>query len=359
MLDSAFCMSPWRTPSNLGAETRAAHAQWEFRHDPMDPASLEYSHHRHPHRYRRRRHWSSDPAIDFDDRADSGGEEPSVPMDPTTTPSHHRSRTGRWVRTGNTITLLNVTGTASGTADTEPNDFQLEERLNELEVPRLGVAIPGTTHRLDCPGGCAPIPAARCIAVLRQAISEAINMALGAANKLHDTLKPGSRTPDASKTAHFFQSFFGHDPTRAVEWDAGRPSGASIAYRYRSVASELGGGRQIVFRCGDAALCAGAVAVTRHCTPGNIGIVELNVINLCPPFWAPPALPGLPPENFRGATILHEMLHILFCEGFHDGGLPPNQFRRNNASCLEAFACRVNDFGADPTAVALCVSRPV
>jgi hypothetical protein len=202
-----------------------------------------------------------------------------------------------------------------------------------------------------------PIPAARCVALLRQAIFEAIRMALNAARELDDAVTPGPLTPEAreqaNKTTTLFRFLFGRDPTRPVEWAAGIPSGASIAGRYRSVAKELGGGRQIVFRCGDAALCAGAV--TRHCT----GTVEPNVINLCAPFWAPPALRGLPPENFRGATILHEMLHVLFCEGYHDGGPPPNQFRRNNASCLEAFACRVNGFGADPEAVALCTSRPV
>ncbi len=181
-------------------------------------------------------------------------------------------------------------------------------------------------------------------------------MAVGAANKLDASLKPGPRTPDANNTARLYKFFFGHDPTLPVDWAGGIPSGASIAGRYRAVARELGGGRQIVFRCGDAALCAGAVAVTRHCAGA---IVEPNVINLCGSFWAPPALRGLPPENFRGATVLHEMLHVLFCEGFHDGGPPPDQFRRNNASCLEAFACRVNGFGADPTAVTLCTNRPV
>jgi hypothetical protein len=192
-------------------------------------------------------------------------------------------------------------------------------------------------------------------------------MALGAAKKLDDSLKPDPRTPDANKTARFFQFFFGHDPRLPVAWAGGIASGASIAGRYRSVAKELGGGRQIVFRCGTAAVCGpNDVAVTRHCDPEIVGTVEPNVINLCRLFWASPGLPGLPPENFRGATILHEMLHVLFCEGFHDGGPPPNQFRRNNASCLEAFACRVNGFGADPSAVGRstdptqgCIGRPV
>jgi hypothetical protein len=353
-------MLPWTTPNSLGAYTRAAQEESEFRHDPTDPVSLEQGHRRHHHRHRRRPHWSPDPAIDFDDGTDSEYEQPSVLTDPVTTPSHHLPRTGRWVRTGNSITLLDTTDTARDTANTQRKGLQLDVAFNEFEVGPPGAAIPGTTHRLDCAGGCAPIPAARCIPVLRQAISEAIKMAVNAAGKLDDALKPGPRTGDASKdtsnTARLFQFFFGHNPTLPVEWAGGITSGASIAGRYRQVAKELGGGRQIVFRCGAAALCGTDVAVTRHC---DFGTVEPNVINLCGPFWASPGLPGLPPENFRAATILHEMLHVLFCEGFHDGGPPPNQFRRNNASCLEAFACRVNGFGADPTAVALCIGRPV
>jgi hypothetical protein len=252
-----------------------------------------------------------------------------------------------------------MTDTARDTVDTGWKRSQLDGSFYEFEVrPPPGVAILGTPHRLDCPSGCAPIAAAQCITALRQAISEATKMALGAAKKLDDSLKPGPRTADAANTARLFQFFFRHDPTLPVEWAGGIASGASIASRYRAVARELGRGRQIVFRCGDPALCAGAVAVTRHCTPGNVGTIEPNVINLCDPFWAPPRLAGLPPDNFRGVTILHEMLHVLFCEGFHDGEPPPNQFRRNNTSCLEAFACRVNGFGADPEAVRLCCDRP-
>jgi hypothetical protein len=347
MLESAFPMAPWTTRNDFGADTRARRERWEFGHGPGDPVSPERPHCRCRHCHCGGPHWSADPAINFDDRA----------MDPIAAASQRRPLTGRWVRTGNSITLFNVIGGAWEPSAAQWNDLQLDESLNEFEMPPPpGVAIPGTTHRLDCPGGCAPLPAARCVPLVRQAISEAINMAAGAANKLDASLKPGPRTPDANNTARLYRFFFGHDPTLPVDWAGGIPSGASIAGRYRAVARELGGGRQIVFRCGDAALCAGAVAVTRHCAGA---IVEPNVINLCGTFWAPPAFRGLPPENFRGATVLHEMLHVLFCEGFHDGGPPPDQFRRNNASCLEAFACRVNGFGADPTAVTLCTNRPV
>ena len=347
MPESAFPMVPWTPRNSFGADRRARRGQWEFSHGLGDPVSPERHHCRCRHCHCGGPHSSADPAINFDDRA----------MDSIAAASQRRPLTGRWVRTGNSITLFNVTGAAWEPSAAQWNEMQLDGSLNEFETPPPpGVAVPGTTHRLDCPGGCAPLPAARCVQLLRQAISEAINMAVGAANKLDASLKPGPRTPDADNTAHLYKFFFGHDPTLPVDWAGGIPSGASIAGRYRAVARELGGGRQIVFRCGDAALCAGAVAVTRHCAGA---IVEPNVINLCGPFWGPPALRGLPPENFRGATVLHEMLHVLFCEGFHDGGPPPDQFRRNNASCLEAFACRVNGFGADPTAVTLCKNRPV
>jgi hypothetical protein len=348
MSESAFSFSPWTTRDSYGDDTHGRHEQWQFRHEPGNLALPEHRrHHRHHHHCQCGGSCCSpDPASDFDYR----------PVDTVTAHSRHRPQTGRWVRTGNSITLFDVTDAAWDPSRAERDEW-LDESLNEFETPPPpGVAIPGTTHRLDCPGGCAPLPAAQCVPVIHQAISEAINMALGAANKLDASLKPGRRTPDANNTARLFQFFFGHDPTRPVAWAGGMPSGASIAGRYRAVARELGGGRRIVFRCGDAAFCSGAVAVTQHCAGAD---AKPNVINLCGPFWGPPALPGLPAENFQAATILHEMLHVIFCEGFHDGGPPPDQFRRNNASCLEAFACRVNGFGADPSAVTLCANRPV
>jgi phosphatidylserine/phosphatidylglycerophosphate/cardiolipin synthase-like enzyme len=86
------------------------------------------------HRHRRRRYWSPDPAIDFDDGTEREAEQPSVPMDPMTTPSYHRPRTGRWIRTGNSITLLNTTGTAWDTANTQQKELQLDVALNEFEA---------------------------------------------------------------------------------------------------------------------------------------------------------------------------------------------------------------------------------
>src|SRR5580704_12717324 len=96
--------------------------------------------------------------------------------------THQRPHAGRWVRSGNSVVLLDMIGTATDAANTEWKALQLAGPFNEFEVPPPpGVAILGTTHRLDCPAGCAPIPAAQCIPILRQAISEAIKMALGAA----------------------------------------------------------------------------------------------------------------------------------------------------------------------------------
>src|SRR5437763_1424545 len=140
-----------------------------FRHDPTNPASLEYRHRRRPCNCHGQ-HWSPDSTPDSTIDSDYGA-------DPMTAPSHYRPRSGRWIRRGNSIILLDTIDTAWDTADTEWNELQLDRSLNEFETtPPPGVAIPGTTHRLDCPGGCAPLPATRCIAVLRQAIFEAINM---------------------------------------------------------------------------------------------------------------------------------------------------------------------------------------
>src|SRR5262249_42497581 len=86
-----------------------------------------------------------------------------------------------------------------------------------------------------------------------------------------------------------------------------------------------------------------------------------NVINLCGPFWNPPAnLRGLPTENFRAGTIIHEMLHMLFTDFFHPAGDPrdPWEFRRDNSHCYKAFTLRINGYGGDANAVSRCTARP-
>jgi hypothetical protein len=230
-----------------------------------------------------------------------------------------------------------------------------------LELPPLpGLSIPGTIHRLDCGGGCPPLAAAQCIPVVRRAITEAINLANNAANKLEapTKLEPSKRDPkkdkDAIETARLFTFFFCHDPSKPVTWSGNEASGVSVAKRFRAVAKELGGGRRMTFRCNFGALCTGSVAVTRQ-------DVEANVINLCAPFWNPPAgLRGLSNDGFRGGTILHEMLHVLYTDFFHHAGHPSGdpEFRRDNAHCYKAFALRVWGYGEDPNARARCRARP-
>ena len=113
----------------------------------------------------------------------------------------------------------------------------------------------GPRFLVECPAGCPPVVAGRCITVVRQAIIEAIKMANDAANKLEAptnleiSKRDKVKDKDAIETAGFFRSIFGHDPTRKVPWDDNKASGISVAKRFRAVANELGGGRRIVFRC--------------------------------------------------------------------------------------------------------------
>jgi Lysine-specific metallo-endopeptidase len=236
------------------------------------------------------------------------------------------------------------------------------EAWRALELPPLpGVPIPGTIHRLVCPAGCPPLAAVQCVPIVRQAIFEAINLANNAADKLAapTTIEPSKRDPKTDKvaiqTADFFRAFFCHDPSRPVPWDSNKPSGVSVAKRFRAVAKNLGGpeARRITFRCNFGAQCAGDVAFSNQ---NN----DPNAITLCGPFWTPPAgMPGLSNEGFRGGTIIHEMLHILYTNFFHHAGHPSGdpEFRRDNAHCYKAFALRVGGYGRDPNAVARCRAR--
>ena len=212
----------------------------------------------------------------------------------------------------------------------------------------------GPVFDVQCPDppGCPPLAAGQCRAVLRQAVVEAIRLANNAASKVEAATKiePSKRDVETKKTATFFKFFFGHDPTRPVSWAGNQASGASVAYRFRAVAKQLGGGRRIIFRC----------LVTRPgcadndltcCSPDQHALAPLpNVILLCASFWNPPAgLRGLPALQFRAAIIIHEMLHLLF-QDFLTHTLPG----RPNAHCYEAFALRVAGFGADPDDVRWC-----
>jgi hypothetical protein len=214
--------------------------------------------------------------------------------------------------------------------------------------------LAGPVFDIQCPNppGCPPVAAGQCRAILRQAIIGAIKLANGAAIKVDKATKiePAKRDAETRETARLFMFFFGHDPSHPVSWAGNEPSGVSVAKRFLAVASELGGGRRIVFRCG----CPGAGAGVRARTNQA---AEPNVVNLCARFWnPPPGLRGLPAAYFRAGVILHETLHIYFHEFFHHAGHPSGdpERRRDNAHCFEAFALRVAGFGADPQDVRQC-----
>jgi hypothetical protein len=218
----------------------------------------------------------------------------------------------------------------------------------------------GPVFDIQCPNppGCPPVAAGQCIAVLRQAIFEAIKLANGAAIKIDVATKiePGKRDAETRETARLFKFFFGHDPTHLVPWARNEASGISVAKRFRAIARELGGGRRIVFRCLDSR--PGCADADLTCCPptANAWVNQEkapNVMHLCALFWNPPAgLRGLPPPYYRAGVIIHEMLHMLFRDIFRHGG-PPG---RPNTHCYEAFALRVAGFGADPTDVSKCAN---
>ncbi len=215
------------------------------------------------------------------------------------------------------------------------------------------------------PANCPPMAAADRRKVLRQATQKAIRLASSAASKLEAAtkLKPSDRDAKTAETARLFHFFFGHDPTRPVPWADNKASGAITAHRFRKVAEELGGGRKIVFRCGsssgpDPECRATTNATTNACTGNN---KNPSLIILCPRFWTSPTAlrPGLPPQFFRAGVILHEMLHLLYCDFFHHPGHPSGDpvRRRDNSHCYEAFALRVSGFSPEPGDVSQCRSR--
>jgi|SRR5678815_4221498 hypothetical protein len=226
---------------------------------------------------------------------------------------------------------------------------------------------------VQCPNppGCPPVAAGQCGTVLRQAIIEAIKLAENAASKIEATIQtePNKRDEEGKETASFYKTFFGHDPSRPISWAGNQASGISVAKRFRGVARELAGGRRIVFRC-IPATCPPGTATTQGtlttppCCAVNTRAFFVrrtpalrNVIHLCPEFWDPPAgllglSPGLSLEAFRGGTIIHEMLHLLYPEFLvHD-------FRRPNAHCYKAFALRVKGYGRDFMATCHCWGLP-
>lgn len=214
-------------------------------------------------------------------------------------------------------------------------------------APASAAAVPA--FRFACPIGCAPQTANACRAVVATAIRDAIGLAENAADKLE------RRDGEALR---LFRFFFG-DPLRAVPWAGNKPAADLVAQRFRAVAA---GFRTRVphIQC---SADAGCNAFTQpRAAPTAAVPLPHNTIMLCPPFWqAGPA--GTVTRFWRAAIVLHEMLHLLFWQFFgHQANLPrpgdPEERRRDNSHCYEAFALRVAGHGADPTDVAACRDRP-
>jgi hypothetical protein len=195
--------------------------------------------------------------------------------------------------------------------------------------------------RFACAAGCAPHAAGRCRAVLAQGVRDAIALADGAAAKLE-------ASPRDAETVRLFRFFFGHDPSRPVPWAGNQQSGLSVAKRFRA-ASHGFRTRVPHFNCPPAAACVNFNAFVQ---PG----LEPNRISVCPPFWSTPN------RHQRGAILLHEMLHLLFRSFFGHQRNPPNpadpqERRRDNSHCYEAFALRVMGHGVDQGDVEACRAR--
>jgi hypothetical protein len=226
----------------------------------------------------------------------------------------------------------------------DPRTARHGDVLSEWEAPRPRRPL-GPPFRLDCAAGCPPLAANRCRAVVRQSIVDAISLARNAATALE-------ATPPSPETIRLFRGFFGHDPSRPVPWAGNRPSGLTVAYRYRRCAEELAGGRRITYRC-----VTNCAATTNARTNAAL---DPSLIELCPRFFNRPA--GLPLGNqfFRAGVVLHETLHLLFHQFFHHPGHPSGDpvRRRDNAHCYEAFALRLAGHAAEPGDVTACWNRP-
>ena len=199
--------------------------------------------------------------------------------------------------------------------------------------------------RLECDAGCPPLPANRCRAIVCRAALDAISLAANAAAALE-------ATPPAPETVRLFRAFFGHPPSRPVPWAGNRPSGQTVAHRFRRCAQELAGGRTVTYRC------VTNCPATRNAVTN--AALEPSVIRLCPRFFNRPAGQPLGNQFFRGGVVLHEMLHLLYHQFFHHPGHPSGdpERRRDNAHCYEAFALRVAGHAAEPQDVAACRNRP-
>lgn len=226
----------------------------------------------------------------------------------------------------------------------------IQDRPQDLgHVGSIGQPVTATPpFRFFCPIGCAPQTAAQCQGIVAQAIRDAIALAERAAQRLEQR--------DAG-ALRLFGSLFGA-PLLPVPWADNRPAADLVAQRYRAVAA---GFRTRVphIRCSADSGCI--AKVQPRLAPSAANPLPRNTILLCPPFWGPgPA--GTGTRFWRAATVMHEMLHLLFWEFFgHQDRLPrpgdPEERRRDNSFCYEAFALRVDGRAATAESAA-CTARP-
>lgn len=225
-------------------------------------------------------------------------------------------------------------------------------RPTPLGEPPVATAPAVTTtpaFRFFCPGNCAPEAANRCRTIVEAALRDATWLADNAAARLE------ARDAEAVR---LFRFFFG-DPERAVPWAGNRPAADLVAGRYRSAAN---GFRTRVphVRCSARADCNAFTQA--RAAPSAANPLPRNTILLCRPFWGGNP-PGTTQRFWRAAIVLHEMLHLLYWQFFgHQANLPrpgdPEERRRDNSHCYEAFALRVAGEGADAFDVTACRARP-
>jgi hypothetical protein len=185
--------------------------------------------------------------------------------------------------------------------------------------------------------------------IVSRAVRDAIWLADNAAAKLE------ARDGEALR---LFRFFFG-DPARPVPWAGNQAAADLVARRFRAAAH---GFRTRVphIRCSADGDCNGFVEP--RAAPSAANPLPRNTIFMCTPFWgAAPA--GTVLRFWRAAIVLHAMLHLLFWEFFgHQGNLPrpgdPEERRRDNSHCYEAFVLRVAGHGADAVDVMACRTRP-
>lgn len=217
------------------------------------------------------------------------------------------------------------------------------------EPPAAAAAATTPAFRFFCPAGCAPEAADRCRAIVAAAIRDAISLADNAAAKLE------ARDAEALR---LFRFFFG-DPQRPVPWAGQRPAAELVAGRFRSAADAFRT-RVPHVRCAPDVDCN--AFVQPRAAPSAANPLPRNTIVLCRPFWGP-APAGTTPRFWRAGIVLHEMLHLLHWQFFgHQVNLPrpgdPEERRRDNSHCYEAFALRVAGHGADQADVDACRARP-